>query len=53
VVASHAGRFASGAHFRNRHLNTALCQIDRECQADGTTADDQHLRVDSITPAAW
>jgi hypothetical protein len=34
-------------------LNPALCQINRECQADGTTADDQHLRVDSITPEAW
>jgi hypothetical protein len=48
MIAFHAGRLAACTRLSDRHLDAALREIDGQGQTDWSTADDQHLRVDSI-----
>jgi hypothetical protein len=44
MVAFHAGRLTTSAHFGDRHLDAAPRQVDRERQPNWPADDDQHFR---------
>jgi len=52
MVASHTWRLGGCTHLHDCHLDAALDEIDRQCQANWSASDDQHLRIDSIAHAA-
>jgi hypothetical protein len=52
VVASDAGRLAGRAHLRERYVDVASGEIHCQSEPDGTTPDDQTVRIDATRIAA-
>lgn len=52
MVASDAGRLAGRAHLRERYVDVASGEIHCQSEPDGTTPDDQNVRIDATRIAA-
>jgi hypothetical protein len=48
MVASNAGQLAGSAHLGERYTNVASGEIHCQAEPDGTTPDDQDLRIDAM-----